>query len=54
MYTVYCRAKKYARWNKYSNDFKSMQEAKDCKKYAEDIKAYDVNGNLLVYKIVIS
>jgi len=51
MYKVYCRGRKYCKWVEYSGEFDTLQEAENCKQWAEDLRTCDVYGNLIVYKI---
>jgi len=52
MYKVYCQGGKYARWQPYSNEYESREDAEQCKKQAENLISCDVYGNLIRYKIV--
>ena len=52
MYKVYCQGKKHKKWQEYSQLFKKLEEAEECKKKAEALRTCDVDGNIIRYKII--
>ena len=52
MYKVYCNSKAHRKWQPYSNEYKTIEEARQCKEEAEKRQTLDVFGNLIRYKII--
>ena len=51
MYKVFCNSKAHRKYQPYSKEYKTIEEAEQCKNEAEARNICDVYGNLINYKV---
>lgn len=51
MYKVFCNSKTHLKFQPYSKEYETIEEAEQCKKEAEENISYDIHNNIIRYKI---